>query len=265
LGEVILPAGAPPTLAVELRHRLGTLSVDVRFKVTQGWTILFGPSGSGKTTILRAIAGLLRPDHARITNTAMDHRGELRSWTTIDSTDDVFVESWKRHVPLASQRACLFPHKTVRQQIGYGMRLFLAGGGNPHCETREKKTEEMLDLFHLSHVAGKSPATLSGGEAQRVNLARAAASASSLLLLDEPFAGLDSALSSDIMRDLRAWAVERNICVLSVTHDAAEAFQLGAKVIKIADGKIIQQGSVEVVLAEERARLLAQLNSVPQT
>jgi molybdate transport system ATP-binding protein len=83
-----------------------------------------------------------------------------------------------------------------------------------------------------------------------------------VLLLDEPFTGLDVALRSELMRDLKEWAANRNICVLSVTHDVAEAFQLGAEVIKIADGKVVAQGPVEVVLAEERKRLLEQLGGV---
>jgi molybdate transport system ATP-binding protein len=96
-----------------------------------------------------------------------------------------------------------------------------------------------------------------------VNLARAAVATEpgGLLLLDEPFTGLDAALRSDLMCDLQAWAEDRNLCVLSVTHDVAEAFQLGAEVIKIADGKVVAQGPVELVLAEERIRLLAQLGA----
>jgi molybdate transport system ATP-binding protein len=93
-------------------------------------------------------------------------------------------------------------------------------------------------------------------------MARAAASASRLLLLDEPFSGLDMALASEIMQDLQPWAAKRNLCVLSVTHDVAEAFQLGAEVIKLAEGRVVEQGPVEVVLAEERAWLLQQLNGV---
>ena len=114
-------------------------------------------------------------------------------------------------------------------------------------------------------LADKFPAALSGGEAQRVSMARATASASRLLLLDEPFSGLDMALRSEIMKDLPAWAERRNLCVLSVTHDVAEAFELNAEVIKLADGRLVEQGPVEIVLVEERARLLEQLNGAVRT
>jgi molybdate transport system ATP-binding protein len=82
-----------------------------------------------------------------------------------------------------------------------------------------------------------------------------------LLLLDEPFNGMDIALRDEIMRDMREWTEKNDVCVLSVTHDVAEAFQLGAEVIKIAEGKVVAQGPVEVVLAEERERLLKQLQA----
>jgi molybdate transport system ATP-binding protein len=80
-----------------------------------------------------------------------------------------------------------------------------------------------------------------------------------VLLLDEPFTGLDVGLRSELMQDLKAWAAKRNLCVLSVTHDVAEAFELGAEVIKLKEGRVVAQGPVGVVLAEERGRLLAQL------
>jgi len=130
-------------------------------------------------------------------------------------------------------------------------------------ESLEEKTEEMLTLFRICHVKEKLPAELSGGEAQRVNLARAAAASTGLLLLDEPFNGLDLTLRSDLMHDMQAWAAKRNLCVLSVTHDIAEAFQLNAEVIKLSHGRITAQGPAAQVLAEERTRLLTQLNPTP--
>jgi molybdate transport system ATP-binding protein len=245
LVEGVLPLTAQPRLEVDLRHRIGSLQVDVKFSLTQPWTIIFGPSGSGKTTILRAIAGLIRPDSGMIAISGDDDRP--RNATYVDGSARLFVEGYKRHIPLAAQKANLFPHMTVREQIAYGM-----------CE--EAKTRDLLGLFHIEKLAEKLPRALSGGEAQRVNLARAVASASHTLLLDEPFTGLDPALRTEILNDLRAWAVDRHLCVLSVTHDVAEGFLLDAEVIKIAEGRVVQQGPVASVLAEERARLLEQLS-----
>jgi len=227
-------------LEVGLRHRIGALRVDVSFLVTKPWTILFGPSGSGKTTILRSIAGLVRPAWGRI----------VGSETYMDSDAGVLVECHKRGIPLAMQTASLFPHRTVREQIAYGM-----GSGEVEMET-------MFGLFRIGHLADRYPRALSGGEAQRVNLARAARAATHVLLLDEPFTGLDAGLRTELMGDLQAWALRRKLCVLSVTHDVAEAFQLGAEVIKLAEGRVVAQGPVGVVLAEERARLLGQLGGL---
>jgi molybdate transport system ATP-binding protein len=111
----------------------------------------------------------------------------------------------------------------------------------------------------------RMPAELSGGEAQKAAVARAVASAAiglerNVLLLDEPFNGLDLRVRDELLIRLRDWLAVWKIPVLSVTHDVAEAFQLGAEVIKLAEGRVVAQGPVEVVLAEERARLLAQLN-----
>jgi molybdate transport system ATP-binding protein len=251
---------SPPHFDVDVRHRIGTLQVDVKFSLSQPWTILFGPSGSGKTTVLRAIAGLIRPDSARIATTFVDPLGHESKRALIDTRAGQFVACHKRNVPLAAQSPALFPHMTVRQQISYGMCSMRSGNANPDLEEPGAKTEDVLALFRITDLADKFPAALSGGEAQRVSMARAAASASRLLLLDEPFSGLDMALRSEIMKDLPAWAERRNLCVLSVTHDVAEAFELNAEVIKLADGRLVEQGPVDIVLGEERARLLEQLN-----
>lgn len=218
---------ASPKLRVDLRHRVGALDIDVSFTLYSPWTVLFGPSGSGKSTILRAIAGLIRPDTGRI-------------------------GSRDRRIPFAPQSPCLFPHWNVADNLT--MRRKRVG----HADT-----EEVLSLFRLGHLREKLPSAISGGEAQRVNVARAAiwTVPGGLLLLDEPFTGMDVALRDEIIRDMRVWLAKREVCVLSVTHDVAEAFQLGAEVIKIAEGRVVAQGPVEAVLAEERERLLRQLQA----
>jgi molybdate transport system ATP-binding protein len=248
-------------IEVSCRHRVGALNLHVSFRVDAPWTILFGASGSGKTTILRVIAGLTRPGLGLIKTARLDRAGQDRSGIAVDTDHGFSLDSHQRGIPLAPQSASLFPHMTVQQQIAYGIYVSSQDREKDgDVNARKKKTAEILQLFRIADLAGKFPRALSGGEAQRVNMARAAAAASRLLLLDEPFTGLDYALRSDLMQDFQSWAKVKNLCVLSVTHDVAEAFQLGAEVIKLADGRVVQQGPVEVVLAEERARLLAQLN-----
>jgi molybdate transport system ATP-binding protein len=249
-----------PRHSIELRHRIGALHIDVNFTLIEPWTILFGPSGSGKSTILRAIAGLLRPDYARIVSTVCPGTDQERSFTFIDTNAGVFLPPHKRVVRLAPQQPSLFPHITVLENMKYGMHLFVRDASE--AEAREQLIANLLGTFRIAHLADKYPPELSGGEAQRVNLARAVAAGSArLLMLDEPFAGLDLKLRDDLIATLlERQSGPREKQILSVTHDIAEAFQLNAEVIKIADGKVIRQGPVEVVLAEERARLLQQLN-----
>ena len=242
---------------VQLRHAVGALQIDVDFVLAQPWTVLFGPSGSGKTTILRAIAGLMRPDYGLIVTTHMPGTILERAHTTVDTSTGTFLSAYKRAVRLAPQRPSLFPHLTVLENMSYS-RAFDSNRLEDQ-EHMERQMAELLSAFHLSHLVTNRPGKLSGGEAQRVNLARAVAGATDLLLLDEPFTGLDAALRSELLNHLKEWATCRKLCVLSVTHDIAEAFQLNAEVIKLAEGRIVQQGPVAEVLAEERARLLAQL------
>jgi molybdate transport system ATP-binding protein len=249
----------PPHLTVELRHRIGPLEIDVHFQLRQPWTILFGPSGSGKSTILRAIAGLLHPDSARIVCFAASGSAA----TLMDSSSRIDVPPHRRGTPLASQRATLFPHMSVLENLEYGAGSVGAFG---KWERPRPLIANLPRLFHVEEVLEKRPAQLSGGEAQRVSLARAAMAGSQrILLLDEPFTGLDLPLRDSLLANLLAWQELFRTPILSVTHDVGEAFQLGAEVIKIAEGKVVQQGPVEVVLAEERAQLLRQLNGIVES
>ena len=234
-----------------MQHRQGALTFDAAFHLTEPWTVLFGPSGSGKTTILRAIAGLMRPTAGRI----VLHSAATNTPNTLfDSVTGTSLPAYRRGVRLAAQVAALFPNMTVRQNIAYGV---------PAKST--EIVEEALQRFRLTGLAESMPWKLSGGERQRVAVARAAASAitvtgNSLLLLDEPFAGLHLPLRDELLDDLRGWLAAKKTPVLSVTHDVGEAFQLDAEVIKFSDGRVLQQGPVETVLAEERTRLLEQLS-----
>ena len=262
--EQLAAATAQPSethVSVQLRHRIGTLEIDVDFKLTRPWTILFGPSGSGKTTILRAIAGLLRPDQGRIVVTTMPMR-EL-PLTLVDTDAGVFVPAHQRHIRLAPQQPCLFPHMKVMENIWYGAPLAL----NRHSEPRAiDGGRDLLEDFELAHTSGSLPHRLSGGEAQRVNLARAvAATGSRLLLFDEPFTGMDARRRDRLLPLLQETLAQRCTPVLSVTHDVAEAFQLGAEVIELAEGRVIDHGPVEVVLAGQRAELLRQLNGAARS
>ena len=231
-------------LEVEIEHRVGTLALDVNFVLTEPWTVLFGPSGSGKTTVLRAIAGFVRPDAGWIICCGR---------ALVNREGGCWVPAHARPVRTAGQVARLFPQMTVLANVLYGVGTKTDG-----------VVDEVMRLFRLDALAERMPRLLSGGEAQRVSVARAVVSAvtfgdTAVLLLDEPFAGLDLKLRDELVVELRDWLARRKVPVLSVTHDVGEAFLLGAEVIKIAEGRVVEQGPVEVVLAEERRRLVERL------
>ena len=252
-------SASPPHLSVQIQHRLGALELNVAFMLTQPWTVLFGPSGSGKTTVLRAIAGFVRPDAGRIVSCFYG-----RDFVMTDTAKKTFVEPHRRSVRVAGQGAALFPHLTIRENIAFGARS-QAEGTSAARTVAAKTVEEAIARFQLRGLAEKFPSMLSGGERQRVAIARAATAAVSLgegsiLLLDEPFTGQDVRLRDELIEELRGWLGFMERPVLSVTHDVGETFQLGTEVIKIADGRVVQQGPVAEVLAGERERLLEQVN-----
>ena len=245
-------------LSVKLRHCIGSLQIDINFELTQPWTILFGPSGSGKSTILRAITGLFKPDFAVIFSNPREVSQSKDGLALVDTGKGIWLPPHKRGIALASQKPALFPHMTVLQNILFGY----PGVGSPgEKDYLEDLTASIPKLFRIEHLLHRRPNQLSGGEVQRVNLARATmVRGIRILLLDEPFTGLDFPLRDELIADLRVWQDRFKIPILSVTHDVAEAIQLAADVITISDGKMVRQGAASEVLAEEKRRLLDQLN-----
>jgi molybdate transport system ATP-binding protein len=156
----------------------------------------------------------------------------------------VWVPAHERPVRWAGQAARLMPHKSALRNI--------AMGSGSH------ETLDAMRHFNLGDVWGKRPGQLSGGQSQMISVIRAAAGARrGLLLLDEPFAGLDAGVRDELIGNLRSWLGDTP--VVSVTHDVGEAFLLRAEVVRIADGRVVAQGPVGKVLAEERKRLLGVL------
>jgi molybdate transport system ATP-binding protein len=235
-----------PYMRITVEQNLDDLLLNVSCNLTSSWTILFGPSGAGKTSLLRVIGGLSRPGKGG--------RGHVvfRDRTLLDLELDVWVPPAERGIGFVTQRPALFPHLNVAENVAFGIRGVSA-------TARRQRVEEMLCLFAAEQLAGRKPAALSGGEKQRVALARALAPEPGMLLLDEPFGGLDAALKESILTNLTAWLEERNVPALYVSHDVAEAFHTNADVIVLRNGRIEAQGPAGVVLAKERERLLRQL------
>ena len=244
-----MDAGEEPVssayLELEIEQRLGELSLQVCCALSAPWTILFGPSGAGKTSLLRAIGGLSRPERGRVV---------LHGRTLLETATRVWIAPAKRGIGFVTQRPALFPHMNVTENVSFGLsdRGRSAGG---------EQAAVMLRLFHAEHLATRRPGDLSGGERQRVAMARALAPEPRLLLLDEPFTGLDGQLKAEILERLTAWLAERKIPALYVSHDVAEALQTAAEVVVLEQGQIQAQGPAGVVLAARRAQLLRQLGA----
>ena len=211
---------------LQIDAQAGVLHVRSNITISAPWTVIFGPSGSGKSTILRAVCGLLP-------------KAELEPGPP----------PHLRAIAYAPQGAVLFPHLSVRQNVSFAT-------DSTHRPSPQL-INEILDLFELRALAGRMPRDLSGGERQRVNLARAFAVAQpTMLLLDEPFTGLDRTLRDQLLPRMQQRALELGVPVLSVTHDVEEAIMLHAEVIRLNQGAVVDQGPAARVLAEERAAML---------
>jgi molybdate transport system ATP-binding protein len=196
-------------------------------------TVLFGPSGAGKTTILRCLAGLLRPDRGTI---------RLQDETWFDSAQAIDLPPQKRRVGLLFQDYALFPHLNVAANVAYG----LAG---LDAADRARRVAETLAMLRLDGFAERRPEQLSGGERQRVALARALAPQPRVLLLDEPLSALDAPTRESVRTDLRRLLTGLRRPTLLVTHDRIDALALGDRIAVISEGRLRQVGAIEDVFS----------------
>ena len=215
--------------------------LDLDVEVPPGITILFGPSGAGKSTLLDCIAGLIQPDAGRI---AID--GEV----VFDSEKKVSVRSQRRQIAYVFQSLALFPHMTVEANVGYGLL--------DAPQQARARVAEILQMFRVEELRGRKPREISGGEKQRVALARSLVTLPRVLLLDEPLTGLDAELKASIIDDLRAWNAAHKIPIFYVTHSREEVDALGERVIALEHGRIVSEGTPREVLDAPRRRRLAQ-------
>ncbi|MGA6981064.1 MAG: ATP-binding cassette domain-containing protein [Candidatus Sulfotelmatobacter sp.] len=226
-------------------------SLDVEFRAAPGFTILFGASGAGKTKLLDCVAGLSTPDSGLIAV------GERLLFDGNDREENrkrapVNVPVAKRGVGYVLQDLALFPHLTVEQNVEYGI-------AHLSRVERKRRAAAMLEEFRIGHLRGRYPAGISGGERQRVALARTLVTDPCVLLLDEPLAALDAATKSRIVDDLRQWNLAHRIPILYVTHSREEVLALGDRVLVIENGMIIAQGTPHEVLRAPLQETVAQL------
>jgi molybdate transport system ATP-binding protein len=213
------------TLDVRLDHPLRSFPLSLGVELGRETLALVGPSGAGKSSVLRAIAGLLRPERGRIA---------LGSDVWLDADAGIDLPPERRSVGLVFQEYALFPHLDVRRNVAFGGR---------------ERVDELLERFRISHLARARPADLSGGERQRVALARALARDPAVLLLDEPLSALDAHTRGVVRGELAELLAELRLPTLLVTHDFEDAAALADRVGVIVDGRILQLGRAAELLA----------------
>ena len=206
--------------------------------VEEGQTLsLLGPSGSGKSTLLRVIAGLQEPQAGRV---------------LLDGRDVTSIPPHERGIGMVFQAPTLFPHRNVGENVAFGLRI-----RNAPSASIDRRVRELLMLVGLDGFEDRRVGGLSGGEAQRVALARALAPAPRALLLDEPLSALDGPLRERLRDDLAGLFESLDVSVIHVTHDVAEAFQLGDVVAVMHAGAIVQTGTPDEIWSHPRSPVVA--------
>jgi len=208
-------------LEFSARLALGDFRLDAAFEGAERVTALFGPSGAGKSTILRLIAGLLRPDEGRIV---------LAGHTVFDSATGLNLPARKRRVGLVFQDGLLFPHMSVRQNLLYG----------PWARRAPKPAafDRTVEILDIAKLLDRAPRRLSGGERQRAAIGRALLSDPAVLLMDEPVSAVDQERRAEILPHLASLTQEFPIPMIYVSHAIEEVERLADKVVRIRDGRI---------------------------
>ena len=235
-------------MTFEVTANMAQRDVEVSLEVGAGEVVaVLGPNGAGKSTLLEVIAGLLRPDSGRAT---------LEGRTLFDvgssATTPVWVPAHARGVALLPQEPLLFPHLNARDNVAFGPR----STGRSRREARAVATH-WLGEVEAAPYADRRPGELSGGQAQRVAVARALAVEPRLLLLDEPMAALDVEVAPVLRQMLRRVLADRSVVL--VTHDVLDALLLADRVVVVERGHVVEEGPTTQVLARPRSDFAARI------
>jgi len=215
--------------------------LDVAGTFAPGFTVLFGPSGAGKSTLLDCIAGLQQPDSGEI---------RLGEKVLFNAAGNLSLPPQRRELAYVFQSLALFPHLSVERNIRYGLDKLSAS-------EQTERMQRFAKSFRIEKLLSRRPAELSGGEKQRVALARSLITLPRLLLLDEPLTGLDSTLRRSILEELRAWNEANHIPILYVTHNREEVDAIGERVVTLVNGRVQESGAPRAVLDAPRSVELA--------
>ncbi|SPO53875.1 Spermidine/putrescine import ATP-binding protein PotA [Pseudomonas sp. JV551A1] len=201
-------------------------NIDCRIERGEFVTLL-GPSGCGKSTLLRCIAGLTPVDSGQI---------------LLDGQDIVPLSPQKRGIGMVFQSYALFPNMTVEQNVAFGLRM-----QKVKADESQARVREALELVELGNFAGRYPHQLSGGQCQRVALARSLVTRPRLLLLDEPLSALDARIRKHLREQIRAIQRELGLTTIFVTHDQEEALTMSDRIFLMNQGRIVQSGDAETL------------------
>lgn len=231
-------------LEVQIAKDLPDFTLDVNFRADDGAPLsVLGPSGSGKTMLLRCVAGLERPDRGRIV---------LNERVLFDSAQKIHIPARLRRVGLLFQHYALFPHRTVEENLAFGLRHL-------PVEQRSTRIAGLVRQTHISGLEHRHPRELSGGEQQRVALARCLAVDPEALLLDEPLSSLDTHLRSQIEGQLQETFAEYRRPSLLVTHNMEEAYRLCDQLLVLSRGRVGARGSREQIFRWPPSTTVARL------
>ncbi|MEX6504338.1 ABC transporter ATP-binding protein [Pseudomonas zhanjiangensis] len=201
---------------------------DIDCEIGQGeFVTLLGPSGCGKSTLLRCIAGLTEVGGGQI---------------LLDGQDLVPLAPQKRGIGMVFQSYALFPNMTVQENVAFGLRMQKVGKAES-----QQRVREALDMVELGEFAGRYPQQLSGGQCQRVALARSLVTRPRLLLLDEPLSALDARIRKHLREQIRTIQQELGLTTIFVTHDQEEALVMSDRIFLMNAGKIVQSGNAETL------------------
>lgn len=225
-------------LEVDVRYVRGDFRLEARFAAEAPIVALFGRSGSGKTTLVNAIAGLVRPQQGRIA---------IGGRVLFDSRRGIDLAPESRRVGYVFQEGLLFPHLSVRANLHYGEHL------TPAAE-RFVDRARVISLLGLGPLMDRRPATLSGGEKQRVAIGRALLASPRLLLMDEPLASLDAPRKSEILAYVELLRDELTLPIVYVSHALEEVTRLADHLVVLADGHVLAEGPTASVMSRTDLR-----------
>jgi molybdate transport system ATP-binding protein len=230
------------TLSVSLSHRMGDFALDLAFAApSPGVVALFGPSGAGKSTVVRAVAGLLRPARGRVA---------VGETVLLDTEARIDIPPERRRVGLVFQDARLFPHMSVEANLRYGLTRAPA-------DERVIGFAPVVEMLGIGHLLARRPHTLSGGERQRVAVGRALLAQPRLLLMDEPLASLDAARKAEVLPFLERLRDEIRLPILYVSHDWAEVARLADTLVLLEAGRARAVGPISALASDPALPLAA--------